>query len=111
MINKVLSSLIRAVIAGILGFAVGVPLNSEKITIIIWIAGLVYIFVKFSCPYSFVISITNKVESKINLAGDEKSKRVIESDMLRTKNLFDIGILNQDEYDKKIQILKDKYLS
>ena len=39
------------------------------------------------------------------------ARKKIESDMLRIKNLYDNGILTQDEYDQKIQILKDKYLS
>jgi len=30
--------------------------------------------------------------------------------MLTIKNLYDKDILTQDEYDKKIQVLKDQYL-
>jgi uncharacterized membrane protein (Fun14 family) len=111
MINKVLSFLIRGGITGVLGFAVGAPLRSIEIASIIWVIGGIYTLSKFNHPFKIVVLMTDKIENKANVVIDENSKKKIESDMLRIKNLYDNGILTQDEYDQKIQILKDKYLS
>jgi hypothetical protein len=110
MINKILSLLIRGGITVIIGFAIGAPLESIEIASIIWIIGGIYTLAKFNDSYNIVVVTTAKIENKISGVMDENSKKKIESDMLSVKNLYDNGILTQDEYDKKMQILKNKYL-
>lgn len=108
MLNKLFSFLIRGGITFALGLAVGYLLDSLLAASIIWVLGGIYALAKINDSYN--ISGLTSVENKITGAIDENNKKKIEADMLRIKNLYDKDILTQDEYDKKIQILKAKYL-
>jgi len=108
MINKIFSFLIRGGVTCALGFAVGVPLDSLPPAIFIWVVGGIYTLVTINDSYN--IPGLTSAENKIIGSIDENRKKKIAADMLTIKNLYDKDILTQDEYDKKIQVLKDQYL-
>jgi len=115
MIIKLLSLLIRGGVVFGFGYLIGFTLHEgfnlkQNIPIvgasIIWISGGLYSLLKFNVPFSVLIQLKNSISVII----DDKNKNKIEESMIRTKKLFDNGILTQDEYDKKIKELKEKYL-
>jgi len=116
MLDKLFSLLIRCGITFVVGLAVGATLGELKfgddfslmVAIAIWLFGGIRSLFKFNAPYNIVV--LKNTENQIIEVLDRKNKRKIEDDMLKIKQLFDNGILTQDEYDKKIQELKNKYL-
>lgn len=116
MLEKLFSLLIRCGITFGIGWAVGAAigetLHNESFALMvafaIWLFGGIYSFLKFNAPYN-IFALKN-TENQIIEVLDKRNKRKIEDDMLKIKQLLDNGILTQDEYDKKIQELKNKYL-
>lgn len=107
MINKIFTLIIRGGVTGILGLAVGAPLHSIEIASAIWIIGGIYTLVRFNDSYN--IAALRSAEDKMVEIVDNKNKQKLEEEMLRIKNLRDKDILTEDEYNRKMNSLKDKY--
>ncbi|MBL0686870.1 MAG: hypothetical protein JJV94_03480 [Sulfurospirillum sp.] len=114
MLNKLFALAVRAGITFGIGFAPlfqGFELDDDiRIILVfgIWILGGIYSFLKFNQPFN--INALEKADKKIHSAIDDQSKKKIEGAMLRIKKLLDSGILTQEEYSQKMEVLKNKYL-
>lgn len=117
MLNKLFALAVRGGITFGVGFGVGITLNegfnsgstiTGLVAGVIWISGGIYSLLKFNQPFN--VNALEEVDEKIHNIIDEQSKKKIEDEMLRVKQLLDSGILTKDEYDQKIKVLKNKYL-
>jgi len=116
--NKILSFFIRSIIsigiAYILAFITFGIVKSDTIAVSVLIVtaflGIVFYAIRnFNTPI-FRFSAIETVEKSAERMFDKRKQRTIEEDMLRTKELFDSGILTEDEYNTKIAKLKKDFL-
>lgn len=116
MFNKVLTLLFRSTLVGFLGFAVGASLAEFDVNrpfplvfaSIVWILGGLYTLKKFEAP--FKLSGITKVENIVSEYIKSNKQRKIAEEMLRVKQLRDSNILTEEEYVRKMNHLKEKYL-
>lgn len=117
MINKLITLAIRLGVTWIfvlIGFQTvfnrteGWDGPAPLVGFVIGLIGLIYSQAKFNDHYTF--GAASKAENQINEVFDKKKKLQTEEEMLRVKNLFDQGILTEEEYEQKMNKLKDKYL-
>ena len=116
MLDKIISLSIRVGVACGVGFIVGITVHnvvgndiSVFLASIIWFVGGIYSLYNFNNPYNFVFVAVKNAENKVAEILDNKNKQKIEEEMLRVKNLRDNDILTEDEYNRKMKSLKDKY--
>ncbi len=117
MLNKLFALAVRGGITFGIGVGLGLALNEgfnieRPIPMLagttVWLLGGIYSLLKFNQPFN--VNALEEADDKIHNIIDDQSKKKIEDDMLRVKELLDSRILTKDEYEQKMKILKEKYL-